>query len=105
MLKKINTKTKPMSRKRKPIYPNQIRRYRRKRHLRLRDIAKLTGRSDASHFSHWEKGRKLPTLTNALKLSAAIGCPVEVLFWDHFQPIRKNIYAKRKKFNIYPEYD
>lgn len=80
--------------------PNQIRWYRKKRKLRIRDLLNLLDLSSPSQIAHWEKGRKVPTLTNALKLSASIGCPVEVLFFDQFQELRKEVSIKRKKYNI-----
>ncbi|OGC95058.1 MAG: hypothetical protein A2W25_04635 [candidate division Zixibacteria bacterium RBG_16_53_22] len=80
--------------------PNQIRWYRKKRKLRIRDVLVLMALSSPSQIAHWEKGRKVPTLTNALKLSAAIGCPVEVLFIDRFQKLRKEVSERRIKCNI-----
>jgi len=80
--------------------PNQIRRYRKKRGLRIRDMLMLLGLSSPSQIAHWEKGRKMPTLDNALKLSAAIGCPVEVLFIERFQSLRKQVSERRLKHNI-----
>jgi len=82
------------------IPPNQIRWFRKKRQLRIRDLLNLMSLSSPSQIAHWEKGRKAPTLENALKLSAAIGCPVEVLFFDHFQELRKEVSIRRKKYNI-----
>lgn len=79
---------------------NQLRRYRLKRGLRLRDMARLTGQSSPAHLSHWEKGRELPSFTNALRLSAAIKCPVEILFFDLFDQLRKDIYENKKKHDI-----
>lgn len=83
-----------MRSKKKKLTPNQIRVYRRRRNLRLRQVASLAGLRSVSHVSHWEKGRKIPTLTNALKLSAIINCPVEVLFFDLFNSIRHGIRDK-----------
>jgi transcriptional regulator with XRE-family HTH domain len=77
-------------------FQNQIRHYRRKRNLKLRQATKLVGLSSPSHLSHWEKGRKLPKLYNALKLSAIIGCPVELLFLDLFNSIRADIHQSKK---------
>ena len=79
---------------------NQLRRYRLKRGLRLRDMARLTGQSSPAHLSHWEKGRKLPSLSNALRLSAAIKCPVEVLFFDLFDQLRNETYENKKKHHV-----
>ena len=91
-----------MSKSREKSLPNQIRRYRQERGLRLRDVAKLTGQSCVAHIAHWEKGRKLPSLINVLKLSAALRCPVEILFLEHFNQIRKDMYQERiQKWQIY----
>ena len=82
----------------KPL-PNQIRRYRKKHNLRLREVAQLVGLTSASHLSHWEKGRKLPKLKNALKLSAIIQCPVEILFSGLFNDIRHDVFIKKQSAN------
>jgi len=84
---------------------NQLRSYREKRGLRQRDVARLIGQSSSAHLSHWEKGRELPSFTNALRLSAAIKCPVEVLFYDLFDQLRKDIYENKKKHNIKYTFD
>jgi transcriptional regulator with XRE-family HTH domain len=75
---------------------NQIRRYRRRRNLKLRQVAKLAGLQTPSHLSHWEAGRKAPSLENALRLSAIIQCPVEILFYDLFNAIRHDVFLKRQ---------
>lgn len=80
-----------MSRCLRSIKTNQIRRYRKKRCLRQRDAADLLGLQCTSDLYRWETGRKLPSLLNALKLSAALNCPVELLFLDHFKRIRKDM--------------
>jgi transcriptional regulator with XRE-family HTH domain len=84
--------------------PNQIRRYRLKRNLRLRDVADLTGQSCVAHISHWEKGRKSPSLKNCLRLSLAIQCPVEILFIEQFNQLKKEMYESKIKNNIEHEY-
>lgn len=76
--------------------PNQIRCYRRRRNLKLRQVAMLAGLTTPSHLSHWEKGRKVPNLKNALRLSAIIQCPVEILFYDLFNAIRHDVFVKRR---------
>jgi len=84
---------------------NQLRSYREKRGLRQRDVARLIGQSSSAHLSHWEKGRELPSFTNALRLSAAIKCPVEVLFYGLFDQLRKDIYENKKKYHIEYTYE
>lgn len=71
--------------------PNHIRRFRKRRSLRLRDVADKLGLQQPGHIADWEKGRRSPSLKNALKLSAILGCPIEVLFSDHFRTIRRDI--------------
>ena len=82
-----DTKTRP---------PKQIRTYRRRRNLKLRQVAKLAGLQTPAHLSHWEAGRKAPSLENALRLSAIIQCPVEILFYDLFNAIRHDVFLKRQ---------
>ena len=77
------------------VKSNQIRRYRKKRCLRQRDVAKLLRLKHANDLYRWETGQKFPSLINALKLSAALHCPVELLFLDHFKQIRQEMYPER----------
>ncbi len=83
-----------MSRNLKKIKTNQIRRYRKKRYLRQRDVIKLLGLKCTTDLYRWETGRKLPSLINALKLSAALQCPVELLFSDHFNQIQQKKHGE-----------
>ena len=38
---------------------------------------------------------------NALKLSAALNCPVEILYLEHFKQIQKEMYAEKSKYENY----
>jgi len=80
-------------------FPNQIRRYRHQRNLRLRDVSYLGDFGSPAPLSHWEKGRKLPSLANALKLSAVIGCPVELLFKELFDHFRHEAFIRKQSIN------
>jgi len=77
------------------IKTNQIRRYRKRRSLRQQDVAKRMGLKFENYVYRWERGSKMPSLINALKLSAALDCPVEILFLEHFDQIRKEMYPKK----------
>ncbi|MGP8321423.1 MAG: helix-turn-helix transcriptional regulator [Methanosarcinaceae archaeon] len=79
------------------IKTNQLRRYRQKRSLRQRDVSNLLGLKQSCDYYRWETGKKLPSLINALKLSSALKCPVEILFIDHFNQIRKEMYHNKLK--------
>lgn len=81
-----------MSRNLKTIRRNQIRRYRKERYLRQRDVARLLKLKQSCDIYRWETGKKIPSLLNALKLSAALKCPVELLFLDHYKEIREEMF-------------
>ena len=82
-----------MSRDLRTIDRNQIRRYRKKRCLRQRDVSELLGLKQPCDIYRWETGKKLPSLINALKLSAALKCPVELLFLEHYKQIQNDMYG------------
>jgi transcriptional regulator with XRE-family HTH domain len=84
-----------MSRELKKIKKNQIRRYRKERYLRQRDIAILMGLKQPCDIYRWETGEKLPSLMNVLKLSVALKCPVEILFLDHYKEIQRQMNKER----------
>ena len=75
-------------------HPNTLRQYRRKRGLRLRDVARAIGLASHEHIAHWEKGRGLPSLTNALKLQLVLQCPIEILFLDLRNALREDIQLR-----------
>ena len=85
--------------------PNSIRQYRRKRHFKLKDISLLVNQKSSADISHWEKGRKLPSLVNALKLSAILKCLIEILFSDLFNSIRNEVFKLKEKYNLYGQHD
>ncbi len=78
-------------------YPNQLRYYRHKRKMRLRDVAKRTGHVNLCQIAAWEKGRKLPTLKNAIKLASALKVPVEVLFIELTHDIRRAMSKRMRE--------
>ena len=85
-----------MSRNLKTIKRNQIRRYRQKRYLRQRDVSKLLELKQECDIYRWETGQKMPSLINALKLSSALKCPVELLFLDHYKQVQLDMYGDHK---------
>lgn len=79
------------------IKTNQLLKYRTKKELLQSEIAELLELGQTNDYYRWETGLRLPTLTNALKLSAALQCPIEILFIDHFNQIRKEMHQRRPK--------
>jgi transcriptional regulator with XRE-family HTH domain len=74
--------------------PNEIRHYRKRKNLRIKDVAEFMELASPSHIAHWEKGRKLPGLINALKLAYITGSTIEVLFLPLYNQIRHEIFIK-----------
>lgn len=64
----------------KPRVQNSVREARTEKGVTQQRLAELTGLARQSIISI-EKGRFLPTIENALRISAALDVPVEDLFW------------------------
>ncbi len=69
-------------------HPNAIRYYRRRLSLRTKDLAAVIGHTPSKTGS-WQRGWVLPRPQTALAISAAVQCPVEILYLEQFQAIRK----------------
>lgn len=80
-----------MSRNCLDIRTNNIRRYRKLRYLRQRDVANMLGLKETNDIYRWERGKKLPSLQNALKLSYILKCPIEILFLNQYKELKKQI--------------
>src|ERR1700739_3330537 len=75
---------------------NYIWKYRKRARLVQKQVAYLLGDTDATQFSKWENGKKLPSLENALKLSCILKTPVEVLFENLYRSVDEEIERKEK---------
>jgi putative transcriptional regulator len=63
-----------------PLVANRLREFREERGLTQERLAELVGLSRQSIISI-ERGRFLPSVETALRLSAALDVPLESLFW------------------------
>lgn len=54
----------------------------------------MVGCFNSSVVGTWERGSKTPSLDNVLALSAALGCPVEILFLERFKSIRTGVHQR-----------
>ena len=54
--------------------------YRRRMRFSQRHVARLLGHKDYSAWSDYERGERLPSLANALRLGIILRMPVEFLF-------------------------
>ena len=76
---------------------NQIQKYRQKRQMSIEDMARLLNYASNKSYWEWEVGRRMPTLENALRLSYALRCPVEVLFFDLYDLLRREVKEREER--------
>jgi len=76
--------------------PNLLRKYRKARGLKQKDVAKMLGLRCGSRVSRWEKGACMPSLLNALRLSVLYRVMADALFFDHVRQLRKDIRLREE---------
>jgi transcriptional regulator with XRE-family HTH domain len=76
--------------------PNQLDLYRRRMRFSMSQVAHLLGHKGTSVLSNYERGLRLPTLVNALKLSIILRVPVEFLFGALYDGLRGQIRAEEE---------
>jgi transcriptional regulator with XRE-family HTH domain len=81
---------------------NRIWLYRKRMRLRQKHVAYLMGLKSANHVSHYECGRKLPMLENAIKLEVILNVPVSFLFPELASRIRKEVLKRREQLRYLP---
>jgi len=77
--------------------PNCLRRHRRARGLRQKDVAKVLGLKSASMISRWEKGVCLPNTINLFKLAVLYRTMSDALFIDLIRELRSEIQKREEK--------
>jgi transcriptional regulator with XRE-family HTH domain len=60
--------------------PNNLRKFRNERGLLQKDVARLLGLQCEDRISHWEKGYRVPSLKNLMKLCALYQAPLHELY-------------------------
>ena len=86
----------PPPARRRPI-TNRLWRFRKRKGFTQKQVAQILGYASPTHLSHWERGRTLPSLISALKLSAVYDAPLEILFHDIFQQLRAELRATEQR--------
>lgn len=77
--------------------PNALRKYRRIRGLKQKQVAQILGLKSASRISRWEKGECLPNLINAIRLSILYRNMVDGLFNDHTKSLREEVLLREQQ--------
>ncbi len=86
-----------MTNKRERRIPNLLRKYRKVRGYRQKDVAKILNLRSPSRVSRWEKGLCLPSFSNALRLAVVYRVMVDVIYPDLLANLREDIMARENK--------
>lgn len=76
--------------------PNSLRRYRRVRGMKQKEVARILGIKSASMISRWEKGITLPSTENAFKLAAIYRTMVDALYMDYLVRLKDEIRKREE---------
>lgn len=85
---------------RKKVVSNCLWTYRKKNGLSQKRVAFFLGHKTSSQLSNYERGAKIPGLTNALKLEIIYGIPVAFLFRDLHQKLGEDIRRRKEKLRV-----
>ena len=77
--------------------PNLLRKYRKVRGYRQKDVARILDLKSPSRISRWEKGLCLPSLANTLRLAVVYRVMVDIIYPDLQANIRHEIMAREQK--------
>jgi transcriptional regulator with XRE-family HTH domain len=65
-----------------------------------KDVALLLGLKTASMVTRWERGERVPTLENGLRLSQIYRTPVEALFADLVAPLKEELARRDAQLRL-----
>jgi len=77
--------------------PNCLRKYRKTRGLKQKDVARILGVKSASMVSRWEKGVCLPNTINLFKLAVLYRTMSDAFFIDLIRELRSEIQKREEK--------
>jgi len=77
--------------------PNCLRRYRKARGLKQREVAEILGLKSGSIISRWERGVCLPNSPNVFKLALIYRTMVDALFIDLRRELRMDLQKREGK--------
>ncbi len=76
---------------------NCLRKYRKLKGLKQKDVAKILKLKSTSMISRWEKGTCLPNSMNIFKLSLLYRTLVDALFIDLMRLLKEEIQKREEK--------
>lgn len=77
--------------------PNSLRKYRRARGLKQKEVAEMLGLKSSSMISRWEKGAVLPKPLSIFKLAAIYRTMVDALFIDLLKAVKADMFRREEK--------
>ncbi|MFZ1979406.1 MAG: helix-turn-helix transcriptional regulator [Bacteroidota bacterium] len=77
--------------------PNCLRKYRRIRGFKQKQVAKILGFKTSSRISRWEKGACFPSIVSLLKLAYLYRTMPDTLFLDLAHTLRNVIREQEEK--------
>lgn len=77
--------------------PNCLRKYRKARGLKQKDVAGILGLNSTSMVSRWEQGACLPNSLNVFKLAVLYRIMTDALFVDLRELVKDDILVKEKE--------
>ena len=77
--------------------PNCLRKYRKARGLKQKDVARILGIKSASMVSRWEKGLCMPSTFNLFRLATLYRTMADALFVDVLRALRDDVYKREEK--------
>jgi DNA-binding XRE family transcriptional regulator len=81
----------------KQKYRNRLDEFRRRMKLTTGYVAHLLGHKDGATFNEYERGDRLPSLINALRLGIILRVPIEFLFPELHGDLLKQIRDEEER--------
>lgn len=77
--------------------PNSLRRYRKIRGLKQKEVARILALKSTSMISRWEAGQTLPSSLNIFRLAALYRIMVDALFFELLKTIKDELGPREKR--------
>jgi transcriptional regulator with XRE-family HTH domain len=86
-----------MTKKAKPKYKNRLAQFRKRNLISQKQVGILLGHKGYDQVSRYERGVKLPSLKDALKLGLLYKLPIKVLLDDYFDMCWREFSEQEKR--------
>lgn len=80
--------------------PNRLWKFRKRMGFTQHEVAAILGYHTSTDISHYEHGRKLPSLVTALKLEIVYRVPVAFLFPEVYHALKQQLRAREERLLV-----